>query len=309
MTLETRKAVLRGLDYLAQRQNEDGSFGEGPYARNVGVCGLVGLAFLANGSTPGRGRYGAELKRCVQFVLSRCQDDGFITNPGYQSHGPMYGHGFATLLLAEVYGMGQSLAIRRRLIDAVGIILDSQNEEGGWRYQPQRDDADLSVTVCQIMALRAARNAGIYVPNETVDRCIEYIKRGQNQDGGFAYMLDGGESEFPRTAAAIVALYNAGIYEGPEIEQGLAYLRNFVPTESEDMLPSHFYYGHYYAAQAMWQAGGKDWAEWYPAVRDAMIVRQTPDGFWVDAIGPEYGTAMASIVLQMPNNYLPIFQR
>lgn len=309
MTLETRQAVQRGLDYLARRQNDDGSFGDGPYSRNVGVCGLAGLAFLSQGSTPGRGRYGNALTRCVQFVLSCCEDDGFITSAGYQSHGPMYGHGFATLLLAEVYGMAPNLEIRNRLIAAVGIIIDSQNEDGGWRYQPQRNDADLSVTVCQVMALRAARNAGIYVPNETIDRSVDYIKRSQNADGGFAYMLDGGESDFPRSAAGIVALYNAGIYEGDEIERGLTYLEAFRPATNTDMLASHFYYGHYYAVQAMWQAGGARWANWYPSIRDMLIQRQMTGGQWMDPIGPEYGTAMATVVLQMPNNYLPIFQR
>ena len=82
------------------------------------------------------------------------------------------------------------------------------------------------------MALRAARNAGLYVPNETIDRSIDYVKRSQNADGGFMYMLsNAGESDFPRSAAAVVALYSAGIYKGPEIAKGLDYLRHFMPAE------------------------------------------------------------------------------
>ncbi len=79
------------------------------------------------------------------------------------------------------------------------------------------------------MALRAARNAGIYVPRDTIDRCIEYVKRSQNADGGFMYMIQGGQSAFPRSAAGVVALYSAGIYEGPEIEKGLDYLMQYLP--------------------------------------------------------------------------------
>jgi hypothetical protein len=221
----------------------------------------------------------------------------------------MYGHGFATLFLAECYGMTMRADIREKLSKAVQLIVNTQNNEGGWRYQPVRHDADISVTICQVMALRAARNAGLFVPRETVDRCTDYVKRSQNGDGGFMYMIQGGQSAFPRSAAGVVALYSAGIYEGPEVEKGLAYLMGYLPQANEFNRESHYFYGHYYAVQAMWHAGGEHWSKWYPAVRDALVARQAEDGSWSDAICVEYGTAMACIVLQMPNNYLPIFQR
>ena len=104
----------------------------------------------------------------------------------------MYSHGFGTLFLAEAYGMTHRPEIREKLQKAVRLIIDTQNIEGGWRYQPVKHDADLSVTICQINALRAARNAGLFVPKETVDACIDYVKRSQNPDGGFRYMLSGG---------------------------------------------------------------------------------------------------------------------
>ena len=97
--------------------------------------------------------------------------------------GPMYEHGFATLFLAEVYGMSPRDDMRDKLARAVDLIVRTQNAEGGWRYQPRREDADISVTICQVMALRAARNAGLKVPNETVDRvcrlCEAESERGR----------------------------------------------------------------------------------------------------------------------------------
>ena len=192
LTPKTQKSIAQGLAFLTSRQNEDGSFGSGGYSRNVAVCGLAGMAFMAAGSTPGRGPHGREVNRCVDYVLGQTQESGFITVPDSASHGPMYGHGFATLFLAEVYGMSPDSQIREKLSKAVKLIVDTQNSDGGWRYQPQRRDADISVTICQIMALRAARNAGIYVPNETVQRCIDFVKRSQNPDGGFLYMVQGG---------------------------------------------------------------------------------------------------------------------
>lgn len=308
ITAAAQKSIDTGLGYLARRQNDDGSFGAGGYSRNVAVCGLAGMAFMASGSTPGRGPFGMQVNRCIEYILANTQDTGFIEAEGFSSHGPMYGHGFATLFLAEAYGMGW-MPILDKLTKAVQQIIDTQNKEGGWRYLPERKDADISVTVCQVMALRAARNAGIFVPPETIDRAVEYVKRSQNPDGGFMYMIEGGPSAFPRSAAGLVALYSAGIYEGDEITKGLQYLLEHRPRSNVFDREAHYFYGHYYAVQAMWHAGGNYWREWYPSIRDQLVARQRDDGSWLDTICPEYGTAMACLVLQMPNNYLPIFQR
>ena len=309
VTPATDRAIQQGLSFLVQRQHKDGAFGSGGYSRNVAVCSLAAMALMSSGSTPDRGPYGLQVSRTLDFVLDHARDNGFITVEGATSHGPMYGHGFATLFLAECYGMSPRADLREKLDKAVQLIVQTQNKDGGWRYQPVPRDADISVTICQVMALRAARNAGIHVPAETIRKTIDYVKRSQNPDGGFMYMIQGGASEFPRSAAGVVALYSAGIYEGPEIEKGLAYLMGHIPRGGRFSRQSHYFYGHYYAVQAMWHAGGDYWRRWYPAIRDELIERQHPDGSWMDSICAEYGTAMACIILQMPNNYLPIFQR
>ncbi len=284
------------------------------YQGNVAVTALCGMAFLSAGHTPGRGRYGQHVEKAAEYLISQARPNGFIVHMvggAYQTYGPMYGHGFATLFLAEVYGMSPNAELQETLQKAVKLIVDCQNDEGGWRYFPKPYQADISVTVCQMMALCAARNAGIFVPKSTVDRCVEYVKRCQNADGGFRYQLVGRpDSVFPRSAAGVVALYNAGLFEGPEIERGLDYLMRFLPRGQIFRYESHYFYAHYYAVQAMWHAGGRSWEEWYPAIRDELLDRQIGDGAWVDtSVCNEYGTAMALLILQLPNNYLPIFQR
>jgi len=196
---------------------------------------------------------------------------------------------------------------REALRRAVRLIVNTQNDEGGWRYQPVRHDADISVTVCQVMALRAARNTGVYVDKRVIDRAIEYIKASQNPDGGFRYMLDSGGSAFARSAAGVAALQYAGIYGGEEIARALQYLERFTPPREESV--GHYFYGHYYAAQAMYLAGDAHWSQWWPAIRDELLQKQSPEGFWRGQAGQEYGTAMALIILQVPNRLLPIFQK
>jgi hypothetical protein len=323
ITPKTDEAIDRGLAYLNAHANREGYFGTGGYTGNVAVTSLAALAFMAHGDMPNRGPYGPIITNALKFVLRQENRDGihpgFLHNPNASPHGPMYGHGFATLFLAEATGMAQEKKLRNEVNEtlhrAVKLILDSQNPEGGWRYMPGSRDADISVTICQIMALRAARNAGLSVPRSKVDKCVEYVKGCQDRfQGWFRYMKQagggGGAQGFARTAAGVCALYSAGIYKGTEIQLGLDFLRRSRPMVGGFGRPDmHYFYGHYYAVQAMWTAGGRYWSEWYPAIRDELIGRQGLDGSWMDQICSHYATAMACIILQMPNNYLPILQK
>src|SRR5262249_28605379 len=135
-------------------------------------------------------------------------------------------------------------------------ILEAQkkNVEKAWRYEPNSGDADLSVAVCQIMALRSARNAGILVPKSVIDDCTTYVKNCQDRFGGwFKYTTRGGGAggadSMARTAAGVCALYAAGIYKGREVEDGLKFIAKHKPGGRLFRADLHYYYGHYYAVQ------------------------------------------------------------
>ncbi len=309
-------AVTRGLGALVEMQNSDGSWGSQRFGRHVGISALACLAIMSDGHVPGRGAYGESIERGLEFILANIAETGLIAAD--TSHGPMYGHGFATLFLGEVYGMtagGADTALAARvheaLLKACRLIVESQNSEGGWRYNPVPNDADISVTICQIMALRSARNAGIEIGKTTIDRAVEYVRMCQNDDGGFRYQALMGGSAWPRTAAGVSSLYYAGIYEDDALDRGLNYLFNRAMPGRGAGMGSHYFYGHYYAVQAMYLAGGDQWAAWWPAIRDELIQSQVADsGRWNDNYaGTSYGTAMALIILQIPKRYLPIFQK
>src|SRR3954464_6984935 len=213
-------AVQKGLAYLASKQARNGSFGGGygSAAGHAGITALGGLAFMAAGNLPGRGKYGDNVQKALDFVIANTQESGLIASDN--SHGSMYGHGFATLFLGEVYGMTGDEDVKEKLQKAVRLIQKTQNREGGWRYTPAPIDADISVTICEIMGLRAARDAGIKVEKETVDNAVKYVRMCQNPDGGFSYMArqaGAGNSGFARSAAGVSSLYYAGIFEGDEI--------------------------------------------------------------------------------------------
>lgn len=331
ITADTQAAIDRGLAQLAQGQGGDGSFSDRHGGTAAGITGLGGLALMSAGHQPGRGKYGKTVSRATDYVLNLANgaNPGFLTSADGQfgrlgnQPAAMYSHGFASLFLAEVCGMmpeeQRQKKVRGVLEQATAFAVAAQNKEGGWRYEPRAAFADVSVTVAIMMALRAARNAGVFVRKSVVRAGAEYIRGCQMGDGGFSYFKGQGFSAFARTAAAIVGLYSASIPEDEElnakaIDRGLRYLQQFVPGRQfnqREIPAQHYYYGQYYAALAMWTAGGDYWRTWFPAVRDELLARaRAGGGVWTDQYhGTAYATAMSLIVLQLPNNYLPILQK
>ncbi len=344
VTDDHRQAVERGLDWLAEHQNPDGSWsakigyklnseyrntGEGPH---VGVTALACMAFLAGGHLPARGEYGPVVERGLGFVLKAAKNDGYITHGGTR----MYSHAFATLFLAEIYGMTHREDVREKLQKAIDFIVDTQNEEGGWRYVPFAPESDMSIVVCQVLALRAARNIGIRVPKSTVDRAAQYVldsaitedsvphfRRSVFPDeiGSFHYQRGrGSRSSFPLTAAGVTALHGVGIYTDESIRRGLDYLqknhepfnRHFGEAEGGHYF---FWYGHYYGVQAMYTAGTSSqlsyWESYFARLRSELFSMQASDGSFPNQVGPgrAFGTAMAVLILEIPYRFLPIFQR
>ena len=173
----------QGLGYLAKSQTDGGNWSDNSYGSEAGVVGLATLALLARGDDPEFGPYRITVKRSLDYILAR-QDKktGYIGSS-------MYNHGFATLALAEAYGITNDLRLGPALQQATDLILGSQkgNTKGAWRYGPESKDADTTVSGAQMVALFAARNAGLSVPESAIEKAIEFFISCQDSSGGFGY--------------------------------------------------------------------------------------------------------------------------
>jgi len=313
VTRELREGVDRGLAFLVKHQNRDGSFGVGakdPDA-HVGVTALAGLALLAGGHLPDeKGDLGTATRRAIEAIAAATDaTTGLVVTERTKSQ-PMYSHAFATLFLAEAYGMTGDADLGPPLRRAVDLIVASQNPEGGWRYYPGSKDADLSVTACQATALRAARNAGVAVPYETIERAAAYVIACFDPgERAFRYQAARGHASFHLTAAAITALHGLGYGSRPEIEAAFPTIGQSFPGGPKK-IAGHFLYGQYYALQAAHFRDRETFAPWYSRVRDKILAEQRADGAIDEpAIGDLFGTAMGLIVLELPYHFLPILTR
>jgi prenyltransferase beta subunit len=301
----SKKATAKALEWLAASQNSDGSWGEGRYPHNTAVTSFALMAFLSQGHLPGQGLYGPEVAKGARFLIAAARSDGYLVGA---RGGNMYCHGMATLALAELWGMTGNDEIKPVLEKSVDLIVRCQSREGGWRYDPQPSGADISVTIMQVMALRAAKNSGLHVPDSTITRALEYMKAcHEPRSGGYNYQPGRADPGFARTAAGVCVLQLLGRYDAKEIERAA----EFLEQKNDDK--KHYWYGQYYAAHAMHQVGGKKWEDWYSRIRTRLLSKQVANGSWSgggsdDGVGPQYTTAIAVIILSIPMNYLPIFQ-
>jgi hypothetical protein len=310
----TEPVIKGALKWLASKQAPNGEWAAADLEKQhpAAITGYALMAFLAAGQLPGEGEYGRSVSAGLQYLLDKVSAEGHIGNRANGQY--MYGHGIASIALAEIYGQTKSPSMRPKLEKAIKLIIACQNKEGGWRYRPISQDADISVTVLQVVALRSAKNAGLDVPQKTLDDAVGYVRRCYRpEQGAFAYQ-PGREPGFARTAAAIYSLQVCGLYDDPMVVKGSQYLlRQFKEKDIE-----WWTYGNFYAAPAQYMQGGETWAKYYELVRRALLKRAVSRGaltYWDGRVegerevGPIYTTAVNTMILAMPYHYIPLYQR
>ena len=300
---EVDAVYLRGMNWLArtlEKEDGDSSRSYGYNESGPGVAGLMVLAILAHGEDPNSGPYARAVKRGIDKILA-AQD----AKTGYLGSS-MYHHGFATLALAEAYGTVNDPRIGPALKKAINLILVSQknNTRGGWRYSPDTDDADTTVSGTQVVALVAARNAGIAVPDEAFKRALEYYKSCQDEDGSVGYTSPGGGSGSINAIATLVAALT-----GQKDSKLFRGAWNTLLHGNDGRGGSYLFYFLYYSSQAYFRADMKLWREWNTRNLKNLQESQGADGSWEGSNGANFCTSAALLSLALNYRLLPIYER
>ena len=305
--VEAAAAVERGVAWLVAAQQPDGSWGSDRFRGSVAVTAHGLLALASTGSTALAGPQAEAVARSVDFLLNQAGPSGLIAGNEAAANGPMYGHAYAVQALAELAGETARPELTAALRRGCRLMEQTQNEEGGWRYQPRRGDADISVTAAMVVALEAAAAAGIEVSQTSLEQAVTYLKRLQNTDGGFRYQAAAGPSGAARTAAALVALALAAPREADVLSSGRAWLRRH--PAAADPADGYAAYGMLAHSITAWQTAPETWAAWYAQTAPGLLARQRADGSWPDPSCAEYGTAAAILSLTTANGLLPGWKR
>ncbi len=295
---EVEAVYVKGLQYLANSQTSEG-FWTDNYGQQAGVVGLAVLAFLAHGEDPNSGPYSNMIKRGLAYIVNKQADSGYIGTS-------MYNHGFATLALAEAYGQVDDPRIGIALRDAVKLILSSQakNPYGAWRYSSSTNSADTTVSGACFVALLAARNAGMQIPDRAINKALKYFQSCQSMDGGFGY-TSAGSSSPERGAIGCLAFSLARATKSSSYKSALEYFRMTSPSGQH----SYHYYYLYYGAQAAFRADPKIWKVWNEQNIQLLRHSQQTDGSWHGPRGAVFSTSAALLSLALNYRFLPIYER
>ena len=329
-TDEVDIAADKAIAFLLSQQKESGAIFDKQYDTTMTSLAIMALASV--GIQPvDPGAEGQAMHRALAFVLQddRQDDKGYF---GGKDGSRMYGHGIITLMLTEMLGMStsdeQDKVLHDRSQQAIDLILSSQKEEkpvnarGGWRYEPSSRDADLSVSVWQLMALRSAKNDGLQVPAAAIHDAVNYLKRSysspldrnglpSDKAGGFCYEPGRRNATFTMTAAGLLAMQVCGEYESPLVAGAADWLLEHPPKWNERFCM----YGTYYYAQGMYQKGGEHAQTAERLVQEMLLEKQASDGSWQAENGEErnagnvYSTSLAVLSLSVKYHYLPIYQK
>lgn len=311
---EVRRAVTRGLDWLASRQTRSGGWSAKGGRYPTAMTALAGMALLAEGSTTTQGKYRKQIVRTVSYLTARSRTNGLIGTNNDDRY--TYGHGFSMLFLSQVLGEEEDIYRRKELVDvltrAVEFTGRAQTEAGGWGYVSAKDGHGFdegSTTITQVQGLRSCRNAGIPVPREIIDKAVAYIRKCTLPDGGVQYSSKGGGARPAISAAAIACLFNAGEYDDDYVPKLLSYCKKNLANISSHGF-GHWHYAHYYYSQVLYREGGKSWDDYRDEIQIRLLKEIGPEGSWSQGyIGEVYTTSINLTILQLENAALPIYQR
>ena len=264
-----------GSEYLAQTQHEDGGWPN----TGMGGPGTVGMAlmvFLASGEDPNFGLYSVNVRRALRNIISS-QDA--VT--GYMG-GSMYHHGFGMLALAEAYGAvddrnlwpdrkdGRTIGQALELAVRCALTSQKKNPLSAWRYSPDATDADTSVSGAVLVGLLAARNAGIEVPDEAINKAISFYQQMTSSNGQVAYAggFGGFDESTARVSIATLVYSIARRKDLAEYKATLGFLKQRMEFNGADGR-GYLEYSRYYEAQALFQGDVEAWDKW-----NKLLVRQ-----------------------------------
>ncbi len=309
------KAITQGLRWVARSQSSLGHWGAGMYP--TAMAALAGTALICSGSTTTQGPYARNIRRTVDYLISKSRSNGLIGDPTLDNR-YTYGHGFAMLFLSQVLGEEEDADRRtelvRTLTKAAEFSGQAQTRSGGWGYVSAKDGNNFdegSTTITQVQGLRGCRNAGVSVPAEVIEKAKKYIYSCKNPDGGISYSSTNRGSSRPAiTAAALAALFNAGAYDAKQVPAMLEYCKKNLYRLGDTVRSfGHWHYTYLYYSQVVYRQGPKEWNPFRDKLYDRITSERKSDGSWVGNIASIYVTSCNLIMLQLDKAYLPIYQR
>ena len=206
---EIEKSISRGIEFLLDTQNEDGSWGShfrtkglnifapAPGAHHAFRAGVTSLCISALIEvTPDEGRVTEALDRAEEWMFDQLPNLRRATPEAIYNN---WGHAYSIQALVRMHRRHEGDKKRQREIVR---LIESQIDrlqryecvDGGWAYydfeahtQKPSGSSISFVSATVLIALAEAKEIGVEVPQRQVDRAVESIRRQRKPDFSYCY--------------------------------------------------------------------------------------------------------------------------
>ena len=321
-SVKCEAAVVGGLDWLAKAQNEDGSWTNENASHKVGVSGLCLLAFCGHCETMSSSKYGATVRKAIEYLLSEMDEANFDAPTPIKSC-RSYGFAIAVYSLSEAYAMNKQNRSRhqtafKKMESAIKkgarAIIRGQGPNGGWGYTYNGSTAwDTSTTGWQVQALKAVKTTGIKVSGleSAMSKSVSYFAASQGPKGSFSYGR-AGEDKPTLAGVGVFCLQLLGEGKGKVAQKGIDYIQERYPKGKKVAYASINTYEWYYNMFATMMNGGSAWKQYNRMAMDLYLDNQDKDGHWPltgghvqGNDGVIYQTALCTLSMEVYYRYLP----
>jgi len=333
-SVKVNVAIDEALWWMHQKMVrwDSGTLPYGALADQVlGATGAAVQAWENQGHKPGgsvdTNPYVEDVRRGLNLIMSRSYPYPIYTEDGRDPDTLVNGYGIHSIFQSQLYETGIVLmalasAGDTGLINDVGgfglcgrtygdiaqdmadFLAFAQNEpdtgvwRGGWRYAPNYDQSDMSVTQWPVIGLEAAEsNFGTTVPPYVKEELEIYLAADHDVDGGFGYTAPGGN--VARTGAGLACLAWVGTSAADATAtSAIGFIDNNWNWDNMSNL-----YAMYAVMKGMrgfepdlTMIGSHDW---YAEYADFLIANQYADGSWTSDIwfGRDLATAAGVLIL------------
>ncbi len=311
---EYEDQVVAALRWLQKSQQEDGSWNA--QSKPVAMTGLALLAYLGHCETPQSPEFGETVQNAIVYLIANGKKNGGGLATSTANRQWCYEHPIATYALAEAYTLCEAFQIaipglKETVVAAGNLIIGNQNINGGWAYayETSGGHTDSSVVCWQLQALKACKTTKLEFNGleKSAKRGVEYLETCKHGKGMIGYKPGSKTTSMTPGGALCFQQWGKG-------KRSLT--RNAVKWVNDNNDFEYKTHGklymHYYASQAMINAGGAAWTKYNKKTMANLADNQNPDGSWSKPGGAghgmsseHYATCLATLMMEVYYRFLP----
>lgn len=283
-----RDFVLReALDWLAEKQSDDGSFPEtlGGRTGAIVMTSMAGLAWVGGGSDARKGRHAKNVANAFKWIARYLDEPERFggSRGGANWNQTNWAWSHAGIFFGELHAKAPSKLVRSELQRIADHLSKTQEASGGWAHGPGGPNAlnylelNMMTGLC-VSALGLAKIAGCTVDDQVIEKAEAYLE-ASSSGGGVGYSTgkgQKGQGNIGRSAAAWLGLQNLGRGKAKFASQ----VKSWTARNAGDVLGGHAsLMQHILLAGVAGQSLGKKAStEFWKAMERDLILARAPDG-------------------------------